>query len=129
MTAIRSQVAASTDRSWVISSRARPSSRRSSSSRASTWAWTITSRAGVGSSAISTRGEQARATHPPLALPPGQLVGVAGRPPGGQADLLQQLPDPGPGLLVGDLVVEVDGLGDLVPDPADGVGGVHGPPV
>ena len=33
MTAIRSQVEASTDRSWVISSRARPSSRRSSSSR------------------------------------------------------------------------------------------------
>jgi len=61
MTAIRSQVVASTDRSWVISSRARPSSRRSSSSRASTWAWTITSRAVVGSSAISSRGEQARA--------------------------------------------------------------------
>jgi hypothetical protein len=65
--------------------------------------------------------------HHPLALAARQLVRVAGGPAGGQADLLQQLPDPSRGLLVGDLVVQLDGLGDLVADPADGVEGVHGP--
>ena len=40
---------------------ARPRSDWIRSSSASTWAWTITSRAVVGSSAISRRGSQARA--------------------------------------------------------------------
>jgi hypothetical protein len=44
--------------------------------------------------------------HHPLALAAGQLVGVAGRAAGRQADLLQQPPDLGLSLLVGDLVVE-----------------------
>jgi hypothetical protein len=61
MTATRSAVSATTPRSWVISNRPMPVSARSSSSSSRIWAWTVTSSAVVGSSAISTRGSRARA--------------------------------------------------------------------
>ena len=78
----RRHVSASTDRSWVMNSRARPSSRCSSSSSASTCACTITSSAVVGSSAIE-QPRVARQRHRdqhPLALPAGQLVRVVAEP-------------------------------------------------
>ena len=59
MTAIRSHTAASVDRSWVMKITARPKRSWRSSSSLSTWAWTITSSAVVGSSAISSFGSQA----------------------------------------------------------------------
>ena len=61
ITASRSQTAVSTDRSWVMNSMVSPRSARSPASRASTWAWTIRSRAVVGSSATSSSGSQASA--------------------------------------------------------------------
>ena len=61
ITITRSHVSAMTDRSWVIRMSDRPSSRRRRSSNSRIWAWTITSRAVVGSSPITTAGSQARA--------------------------------------------------------------------
>ena len=61
ITAMRLQVAASTDRSWLIMIRPMSCSATSRESRSRTWAWTMTSRAVVGSSAMISRGEQARA--------------------------------------------------------------------
>ena len=57
----RSHVSAITDRSWVMRMSDRPSwaRRRSRSSRI--WAWTMTSRAVVGSSPMTIAGSQARA--------------------------------------------------------------------
>ena len=54
-----SQMLATTPRSWVISSRAEFSSRFSLRIMLSTWAWMVTSRAVVGSSAMSSSGSQA----------------------------------------------------------------------
>ena len=62
ITANRSQVEVSTDRSWVMNSSAKPLSRCSSASSSSTWACTITSSAVVGSSAISSFGSHASAS-------------------------------------------------------------------
>jgi hypothetical protein len=45
--------------SWVISTSPMPVSRRSANSRSRIWAWMVTSRAVVGSSAISSFGPQA----------------------------------------------------------------------
>ncbi len=61
ITATRSQVAPSTDRSWLIIIMPTPRSRTSEPIRSSTWACTITSSAVVGSSAITSRGRQASA--------------------------------------------------------------------
>ncbi|OQX29383.1 MAG: hypothetical protein B0D92_04040 [Spirochaeta sp. LUC14_002_19_P3] len=52
MTATRSAVSATTPMSWVISSSPMPTRSLSSASSRSTWAWMVTSRAVVGSSAI-----------------------------------------------------------------------------
>ena len=91
-----------------------------------TWAWTVTSRAVVGSSAISSDGSQGQGhgDHGPLAHAPGELVGVIvdalGRhgvcPPGRAA------PPPccGPAAF-GDLLVRADRLDDLPADPVVGV--------
>ena len=61
ITASRWATVDSTERSWVMKTMASPRSVWIRSSRASTWAWTITSSAVVGSSAIRRRGSQARA--------------------------------------------------------------------
>lgn len=58
MTAMRSVIPATTPRSWLMSTRAIASSRRSRSMSPSTCAWTVTSSAVVGSSAISTLGSR-----------------------------------------------------------------------
>ena len=61
MTAARSQTCATTGRSWVTSTRARPSSLDSRVSRSRIWACTMTSSAVVGSSASRIFGSQASA--------------------------------------------------------------------
>ncbi len=61
ITATRSAVSAITPMSWVISITAVPRSRHSRFSTAITWAWTETSSAVVGSSAITSSGSAARA--------------------------------------------------------------------
>ena len=62
MTAMRRQTNESVERSWVMKIIESPSSRWSFSSSASTCAWTITSSAVVGSSAIRMRGLHASAS-------------------------------------------------------------------
>ena len=61
MIASRSHTSTSTERSWVMNSIARPISCWSSFSSLRTWAWTITSSAVVGSSAMIRLGLQASA--------------------------------------------------------------------
>ncbi len=61
ITLIRVVRPATTPMSWVTSRVAMPSRSRRSSSTERIWAWMVTSSAVVGSSAISTRGSQARA--------------------------------------------------------------------
>ena len=61
MTAILSHSSASTDRSWLMIISPTPSSLTSPDSTSSTWLWTITSSAVVGSSAITRSGRQASA--------------------------------------------------------------------
>ena len=61
MTATSSQVLATMPRLWVIMSIDVPRRFRSSLIIVSTWAWMVTSRAVVGSSAMSSAGSQARA--------------------------------------------------------------------
>ena len=62
ITAIRLQMSTSVERSCVMKMIASPSSRWSSASSLSTWAWTITSSAVVGSSAIRSLGSHASAS-------------------------------------------------------------------
>ena len=61
MMATLSQVSATTPKSWVISSMEESILVFSSVIMSSTWAWMVTSRAVVGSSAMSSLGEQASA--------------------------------------------------------------------
>src|SRR5438876_122285 len=60
ITTSRSQVEVSTERSWLIMTRPIPWSVTSRSTRRRIWAWTMTSRALVGASATTSRGEQAQ---------------------------------------------------------------------
>ena len=59
MTMTRSAIPATTPRSWVMSISDAPSLSRAARSASSTWAWMVTSRAVVGSSAIITTGSLA----------------------------------------------------------------------
>ncbi|CAM5281697.1 hypothetical protein SALBM311S_05127 [Streptomyces alboniger] len=61
ITAILSATSATTPRSWVIRIRPMSYSRCNSASRSMTWAWTVTSRAVVGSSAMISSGSSASA--------------------------------------------------------------------
>jgi len=61
ITITSSAYAAARPRSWLISTRAMPSSAWSSSSSSMIWAWVVTSSAVVASSAMSSRGRQASA--------------------------------------------------------------------
>ena len=56
MTMTRSAIPATTPRSWVISISDAPVRSRAARSASSTWAWMVTSRAVVGSSATITAG-------------------------------------------------------------------------
>ena len=83
MTTTRSTSRATTPRSWVTQIVVMPSSRRSSSTSARICCWMVTSRAVVGSSAISSRGphRQSAGDHHPLAHAAGELMGVRARGP------------------------------------------------
>jgi len=61
ITATRSAICRATPTSWVTSSVAMPSRPLSSPISSRIWAWTVTSSAVVGSSAISSSGSQATA--------------------------------------------------------------------
>ena len=61
ITATRSQLCATTPRSWVTSTTAMPSVSRSRSSSFRIWSWMVTSSAVVGSSASSKAGLDASA--------------------------------------------------------------------
>ena len=96
ITAIRRQMFASVERSCVMKMIARPRSRWRSASRRSTCAWTITSSAVVGSSAISIRGSHAIASaiRTRWRWPPDSWCGYARRAPRRQAHQLEQLRPP-----------------------------------
>ena len=72
MTMTRSVIPATTAKSWVMSSMVAPCSVVSSWSSSKIWAWTVTSRAVVGSSATSRpgRGETAMAITARCRMPP-----------------------------------------------------------
>src|SRR5690606_24998075 len=61
MTVMRCAISATSARSWLTKTIAKPSFSRSSSSSATTWAWTVTSRAVVGSSAMMSFGSRVSA--------------------------------------------------------------------
>src|SRR5690606_18595833 len=61
MTVMRCAISATSARSWLTKTIANPSFSRSSSSSATTWAWTVTSRAVVGSSAMMSFGSRVSA--------------------------------------------------------------------
>ncbi|CPU65814.1 Protein of uncharacterised function (DUF1602) [Mycobacteroides abscessus] len=61
MTVMRCAICATSARSWLTNTIAKPSLTRSSSSSATTWAWTVTSSAVVGSSAMTSFGSRVRA--------------------------------------------------------------------
>ena len=77
ITSSRSQKLPTTPRSWLISRTALPCSAVIRSSSVSTCAWTVTSSAVVGSSAISSRGSQliAMASATRCRMPPDSTAG------------------------------------------------------
>ena len=94
-----SQVSAITDRSWVIRISDRPSLCRRSSSSSRIWAWTMTSRAVVGSSPMTIAGSQARAIAiiARWRIPPDSSCGIGPAALARDPDELQQLGGPLPG--------------------------------
>ena len=129
MTSTRSATSATTPRSWVIRIVARSRSRLRRASRSRICAWTVTSSAVVGSSAISTSGSRASdiAIIARCAHPAGEFVRVCVDPPGsvGDADRVEHLDRQLAGLPVVDVAVGADRLDDLPADPVDGVEGGH----
>ena len=122
MTATRSQVAATTPRSWVMRMMARPVRSRSSSSSRRICACTVTSSAVVGSSAMRSCGSagDGRRDHGALAHAAAELMGIgidiARRI--GDADLAQQVDRPAAAPRAWTMPFMIDQrLGDL---PADG---------
>ena len=99
MTATRSAICRTTDRSWETSSRPMFSSRTRSASRLATCAWAEASRALIGSSAIrhDGLGRQGAGDRDPLPLPAAELVRVPLGRGRGQPDPLQQFGAAGPG--------------------------------
>ena len=126
MTITRSAIPATTPRSWVMIISDAPILSRAARSASSTWAWMVTSRAVVGSSAIITSGSLAIAIAITIRCrwPPENSCGKSStrRARVRDPDELEQLD----GLLVRFFLVHVaagpDGLGDL---PAHGEGGVE----
>src|SRR6185437_9738960 len=78
----------------------------------------------VGDDQVGLAGQR-HGDHDPLALAAGQLVGVACLPPGRHADAVEQLGRPRVGLPAAGLLVQHDGLADLLPDRADRVERTH----
>ena len=119
ITITRSQVVPSTDRSWLISIRPRPSSLTRSLSRLSTCACTITSSAVVGSSAMISCGWQASASAIMIRCfwPPESWCGYAVARLAGRPTCSSSSPTRAAAWLLADgRVVQQDRLGDLVAD-------------
>ena len=127
MIARRSHTSTSTDRSCVMNSIARPISCWSSFSRLEDLGLDhhVEGRGGL------VRDDQARAAgerhrdHHPLLLPARELVRVVAQTPRRQADLLEEVSGPHHGFLLVRLAVDHGRLRELVPDPLDGVEGMH----
>ena len=124
MTVTRSAMPATTPRSWVIRIMAAPVSDWAFFSTSSTWAWMVTSSAVVGSSAMITSGSLAiaMAIMARWRIPPENSCGNDRIRSLGvrDADQVQQVDGAlhrrGPG----HVVVDLDGLDDLVSDGVDG---------
>ena len=127
----RSASPATTPRSWVTSTTARWRSRWTSASTSRIWAWIVTSRAVVGSSAISRSGSLASAIAiiTRCRMPAGQLVRVrlaaAGRRRGSTPARAARRPASRPASR-GPRVVGEHGLGELVADGVTGFSDVSG---
>ena len=117
ITAIRSLMWRTTERSWAMNRYVRPRRSWSRSSRLMTCAWIETSRAEIGSSAtIEVRVQRERPGDPdPLALAAGELVRVAVAVVRVQAHGGQQVADPLPPLVLRAHVVDVQRLADRGP--------------
>ena len=111
--------------SWLTTRREVPVSFTILFRRWRIWTWTAASSAVVGSSAIMTRGSQARAMAmaAPLAHPPGKLEGILSHPKLRSADPrhIQQLFRPLLSLPPGTFSMGADGLRDLASDLYRGV--------
>ena len=94
------------------------------------WAWMVTSRAVVGSSARMRSGSQARAMAMTTRwrMPPGKFVGIALQALGsvGDADQMEQFGGGLQGLALGQSAVQTDGLGHLLAHGKDRVERGHG---
>ena len=130
ITATRSQMSATTPRSWVTNRIAMPSSCWSRLSRSRIWAWIVTSSAVVGSSAMRSVGshEQRHRDHHPLAHPTRELVRVlprsALRRRGSRRGRAARRARPAPAAATR-LCVEPHRLDELVPDGERGVEARH----
>ena len=106
-------ISAESVRSWIVLSSSR------------IWAWIVTSRAVVGSSAMSSFGSHDRAIAiiTRWRMPPDISCGycLTRRSGDGMPTRPERLDRPVPGLLLADLLVELDLLGDLVADREDRV--------
>ena len=120
MTITLSTISATTPRSWVISISAAPVRSWIALSSSRIWAWTVTSSAVVGSSAMSSLGshESAMPIMTRWRMPPDSSCGycLARRSGLGMPTQAEHLDGPVLGLLVLDLHVELDLLRDLVAD-------------
>ena len=122
ITATRSQVCATTPRSWVTSRMLMANSRRRSSSSLRIWSWMVTSSAVVGSSAMSRLGSAGKGhgDHHPLPHAAGEFMRPGVHPPcrRGHADAA---PDrrmvSARTCLRGEVVMAADRLVDLIADP------------
>ena len=120
MTAISSVISATTPRSWVMMMIAIPSRDWRSSRRARICAWTVTSSAVVGSSAISSSGlvGERHRDHHTLAHAARELVRELVDPPRrvGNPDELEQLHRAGARCRLRDVSMRVHRLGQLLAD-------------
>ena len=123
MSATRSAISATTPISWVISRMATPNSLFSSRISSRIWAWTVTSSAVVGSSAISTLGRQdeRHRDHHPLSHAAGELVRIlVERAPARGCAQLEHAASARPRASVALLRrCSANGLGDLLADGHD----------
>src|SRR5579871_5423004 len=110
MTAMRSLMCRTTDRSWAMNRYASPSSCCRSMSRLITCDWVETSNELTGSSQINRRGRRASAR----ALAAGELVRVTAEVLGRQPDLAQELGGAGLPLPLAQVLVHRQRLADGV---------------
>ncbi len=114
ITATRSEMCRTTERSWAMKRYVRPSSSCRSSSRLTTCAWIDTSSAETGSSSTISFGFSASARATPMRCrwPPENSCGKRLRVLGAQADRAQQLLDATPALVAAVEPVDPQRLGD-----------------